>query len=58
MNTLKTIYLTLAQLFQQIGRVPKKTASAFRYWRQRGVRRELEAERLDRIRNPSKYHCK
>lgn len=58
MNTLKTIYLTVAQLIQQIGQLPNKTAKAFCHWRQRGARRELEAERLDRIRNPSKYHCK
>jgi hypothetical protein len=57
-NTLKAIYLTVVQLLQQIGRFPQKTATAFAHWRQRGVRREKEAERLDRIRNPSKYHCK
>ena len=57
-NTLKTIYLTAVQLVQQISQLPKKTVKAFRHWRQRGARRELEAERLDRIRNPSKYHCK
>ena len=58
LNTLKAIYLTLVQLLQQAGRLPQKTAVAFAYWRQRGERREKEAERLDRIRNPSKYHCK
>ena len=52
MNRLKLIWLTLAQL-------PGNIASAFKQ-RQNGLPgpKALEAERLDRIRNPSKYRGK
>jgi len=48
-NKLKLIWLTLAQL-------PGNIVNAFKY-RRDGLPgpKELEAERLDRIRNPSKY---
>jgi hypothetical protein len=55
MQTLKFIYLTIIQLLKQVCMLPQSIANAFRQRRQRAVQNELEAERLDRIRNPSKY---
>jgi hypothetical protein len=55
MQTLKFIYLTIIQLLKQVCALPQSIANAFRQRRQRAVQNELEAERLDRIRNPSKY---
>ena len=43
MNTLKAIWLNIVNAFQ--GRRPRRTPSA----------KEIEAERIDRIRFPSKY---
>ena len=48
----------LKQLFRQVCRLPKIIAGVFRDRRQQAVRNELEAERLDRIRNPEKYRGK
>jgi len=50
-NTLKLIFRTLIQL-------PQTIADVFKQRRLQVVRDELEAERLDRIRNPSKYRGK
>jgi hypothetical protein len=51
-NTLKLIWLTLAAL-------PGNIASAFKQRQNREPGpKEIEAERLDRIRNPSKYRGK
>jgi hypothetical protein len=55
MQTLKLIGLTLFQLFKQLCFLPQSVANAFRQRRARVVWNEHEAERLDRIRNPSKY---
>jgi hypothetical protein len=55
MNTLKLISLTLIQLVKQIWFLPQSIANAVRQRRWQAARNELEAERLDRIRNPSKY---
>lgn len=55
MQTLKLIGLTLLQLVKQIWFVPQSVANAVKLRRQRIVWNEHEAERLDRIRNPSKY---
>lgn len=55
MNTLKHICLTLIQRVKQACLLPQTIASAIKN-RQRQVNlNEHEAERLDRIRNPSKY---
>ena len=55
MNILKLIYLTLTQLIKQAWLLPQSVANAVRQRRQQVVLNGLEAERLDRIRNPSKY---
>ena len=55
MNILKLICLTIIQLVKQAWLLPQSVANAVKQRRQQVVRNELEAERLDRIRNPSKY---
>ena len=55
MNVLKLIYLIIFQLVKQVWLLPQSVANGVRQRRQRVVRNELEAERLDRIRHPSKY---
>jgi hypothetical protein len=55
MNTLKHICLTIFLLVKQVCLLPQSVADAVQQRRRRLVRNELEAERLDRIRNPSKY---
>jgi len=54
-NTLKQIYLTLVQLAKQVGSLPQAITNAIQRRKLQIVRNEREAERLDRIRNPSKY---
>jgi hypothetical protein len=54
-NILKLIYLTIIQLGKQIALLPQTIADAVRRRQQRTILNELEVERLDRIRNPSKY---
>ena len=58
MNTLKLICLTIIQLVKQAWLLPQSFAIAAKQRRQQTVLDELEAERLDRIRNPSKYRGK
>jgi hypothetical protein len=58
MNTLKLICLTIIHLVKQAGLLPQAIANAVKQRRQRVVLNELEVERLDRIRNPSKYRGK
>jgi hypothetical protein len=55
MHTLKVIYLTIHQLVKQVWLLPQSVANAVNQRRRQVVLNELEAERLDRIRNPSKY---
>jgi len=55
MHTLKLICLNFLQLVKQIGLLPQSVANAVNQRRRQAVLNELEAERLDRIRNPSKY---
>jgi hypothetical protein len=55
MNIPKLICLTLIQLVKQVWFLPQSIAQAVQKRRQLAVRNGLEAERLDRIRNPSKY---
>jgi len=55
MNTLKVICLTIIQLIKQAWLLPQSVAIAAKQRRRRTVLNGLEAERLDRIRNPSKY---
>jgi hypothetical protein len=55
MHILKLIGLTLFQLVKQVWLLPQSLALAVTQRRQRLARAEFETERLDRIRNPSKY---
>jgi len=55
MKTLKLICLTLIQLIKQACMVPQTVVQVVRQRWQRAEQNEREAERLDRIRNPSKY---
>ena len=55
MNALKLLWLTLVQLVKQAWFLPQSFTNAIKYRKQRIVWNEHEAERLDRIRNPSKY---
>lgn len=55
MDTLKHIYLTFLQMLKQVWSIPGTVGNTLLRRRQKVVRDELEAERLDRIRNPSKY---
>jgi len=55
MHTLKLICLTIIQLVKQAWLLPQSVAIAVEQRRRQIVLNELEAERLDRIRNPSKY---
>ena len=58
MKTLNLIYMTIIQLVKQAWLLPQSVADAVKQRQLRAVRNELEAERLDRIRNPSKYRGK
>ena len=58
MHTLKLICLTVLQLAKQAWLLPQSVANALKQRRQQVVLDEHEAERLDRIRNPSKYRGK
>jgi len=55
MNLLKIIGLTICQLVKQAWFLPRSIAEAVQQRRRLAARNGLEAERLDRIRNPSKY---
>jgi hypothetical protein len=55
MNRLKLICLVIFQLLRQVWLLPKSIANAVRQRRQWTAQGKLEAERLDRIRNPDKY---
>jgi hypothetical protein len=55
MHTLKLICLNFLHLVKQVGLLPQSVANAVNQRRRQAVLNELEAERLDRIRNPLKY---
>ena len=55
MHTLKLICRAFLQLVKQVWLLPQSVANAVKQRRRQIVLNELEAERLDRIRNPSKY---
>ena len=55
MATLKYLFLTLVQLVKQAWLLPQTIAHSVKQRRDRVAFNELESERLDRIRNPSKY---
>jgi len=58
METLKLICLSILLLVKQILFLPQTIATAFQKRRVKLVVNEIEAERLDRLRNPSKYQGK
>ena len=58
MDTLKLVFRTIIQMAKQACALPQTIVSAVKQSRQRSVLNEHEAERLDRIRNPSKYRGK
>jgi hypothetical protein len=55
---LKQIGLTFIQLLKQIQSLPQSIVKAVDQRQQLVAQREFEVERLDRIRNPSKYRGK
>jgi hypothetical protein len=55
MHTLKLICLTILQLGKQVCLFPQTIADAVKKRRRRTVLEEGATERLDRLRNPSKY---
>jgi hypothetical protein len=55
MNKLKIIWQTFIKPVRQVCLIPESIANAARQRQQRIILNELETERLDRIRNPSKY---
>ena len=55
MYLVKIIGLTIVNLVKQAWVLPKTLALAQEERRRQTTRDEFEAERLDRIRNPSKY---
>lgn len=55
MRTLKLICLTVIHVVQQAWSAFKSIPGSIKERPLQAARNELEAERLDRIRNPSKY---
>jgi hypothetical protein len=55
MYLLKLICLTIGDLFKQVWLLPQRAALALQHNRRQARWRQSEPERLDRIRNPSKY---
>ncbi|HWX19705.1 MAG TPA: hypothetical protein VN578_07345 [Candidatus Binatia bacterium] len=55
MHVIKLIFLTIFNLFKQVWLLPHTVARALLQRRRQLARREIETERLDRIRNPAKY---
>jgi hypothetical protein len=55
MHILKLIYQTTVGLFKQAWLLPHSVAVGLKQRRRQYALNLLEAERLDRIRNPSKY---
>ena len=55
MHVLNLICERTVGLFKQTWRIPHSVAAALKHRRRQFALNVLEAERLDRIRNPSKY---
>jgi hypothetical protein len=55
MYILELICRTIFNLLKEAWLLPKTIATALQQRRQQFARQEVETERLDRIRNPSKY---
>lgn len=58
MNALKHFFQAVLYRLKQLCSLPQTMANASKARAQQTVIDEQEAERLDRIRNPSKYRCK
>jgi hypothetical protein len=58
MEKLKLLPLAILALLKQVRRLPERLAIARKQRRRRNVLAQGEVERLDRIRNPSKYRGK
>lgn len=58
MNMLKLIWLTLQEMARQVWHLPQTVMKLIRRREQRVAVSAEETERLDRIRNPSKYRGK
>ncbi len=58
MHTLKFICRTTVGFFREVWLLPHSVAVALQQRRRRFALNIIEAERLDRIRNPSKYRGK
>ncbi len=55
MYQFKLFCLTIANLVKQALLLPQTVALALQHRRQQSTQDQFETERLDRIRNPSKY---
>jgi hypothetical protein len=55
MHLLKIIFLTIVNLAKQVWLLPQTVALALQRRRRQPAQDDLETERLDRLRNPSKY---
>jgi hypothetical protein len=55
MRPLKLIWLTIVQLVERAGDIPQSMVRALKERRKQAALDALEIERLDRIRNPSRY---
>jgi hypothetical protein len=55
MYALQVIFRTVVNLMKPVWLLPKTIAQALQQRRQQFARHQFETERLDRIRNPSKY---
>ncbi len=55
MYAIKLICLTLVNLVKQVWLLPQTVALALQQRQRKLARQQSETERLDRIRNPSKY---
>ena len=58
MKKVKLVWLGIPQLVKRICRVPQMIMSAGKQRQRRAIMNKREAERLDRICNPSKYRGK
>jgi hypothetical protein len=58
MRPLKLIWLAVIDLFRLAWALPQSLVLALKQRQQRAVLNALEIERLDRLRNPTKYQGK
>jgi hypothetical protein len=54
-ENMKLVCLAIFRFLKRVWLLPESIANAVRQGRRGAARNKLEAERLDRIRNPSKY---